>query len=169
VAAVVAWAAYEFGRQSTPPVPTLATTVAAPKAEQRPVAAPVAPIPEPVKAPPKSLQLATVKDGEWKKIGMGCSCSFTQGISRKELLIAGGDDIALFKPNGATRVCALREEQTQEMFDGETTIKCGQSRVHIKTYGKVDPGFDGHSSKARMTVIDNGQQVELSGTFGCAC
>jgi hypothetical protein len=115
------------------------------------------------------LRLATIKDGDWKKIGMGCSCSFTQGIPRKELLIAGGDGVALFKPNGNNRVCSLREEQTQEMFDGETTIKCGQSRVHIKTFGKVEPGFDGHSSKARMTVIDNGQELELTGTFGCGC
>jgi hypothetical protein len=169
VAGVFAWAAYEFGRRSSVPVQSTPVIVVPPKAAQSPSAPSTTPAIEPPKPTQPELRLATIKDGDWKKIGMGCSCSFTQGVPRKELLIAGGDGVALFKPNGNSRVCTLREEQTQEMFDGETTIKCGQSRVHIKTFGEVEPGFDGHSSKARMTVIDNGQELELTGTFGCGC
>ena len=83
--------------------------------------------------------------------------------------MAGGDGFLFFKPNGRSQICPLREEQTQELFNGESVIKCGESRVHLKRFGKVRHAEDGHSSKAKLTVAYHGEETTLTGTLACFC
>lgn len=168
--AAVGSVAFLIGRGSVPharpPAPTVAQSPA-PVVRNAPVAAAPQVVAKPSVRP--AMTLAPIRSADWKRIGMGCSCSFTRGIPRVEYLIAGGDDLLFLRPRGDPRICPMRKEQTQELFDGESTIECGETRVHIKSFGKVQPGFDGHSSKARLTVVDGGQSAELAGTLGCGC
>jgi hypothetical protein len=123
-------------------------------------------------APPKSrvsaaVSLGTIDDTDWQKIGMGCACSFTTGAPRNERLIAGGDGRTFFRLNGKERLCPAPD--TQAMFDGPVAVSCGPTAVQVTPYGKVDPGFDGHSSKARLHIADSAGTLSLTGTWGCGC
>jgi hypothetical protein len=100
---------------------------------------------------------------------VSCGCSFRLPGRSPELLIAGGDDLAVFRPNGSQKVCALKEGDLQAMVDGQARIDCGSSRLLIKEYGEKRPGLDGHSSAAKLTVIYSGAERVFDGTWGCYC
>lgn len=117
--------------------------------------------------PKPSLSLATLKDNDWEKIGMGCSCSFATGAPLEEKLIAGGDGLTFFRLNGKEHLCPAPD--TQAMFDGPVSMSCGSVAVQITPFGEVEPGFDGHSSKARLNLADTAGDVSVTGTWGCGC
>jgi hypothetical protein len=116
-----------------------------------------------------ALALAPVTQADWKKLGVGCVCAFSRSQRSKELFIAGGDDLAIWRPAGDRKVCPLKEEQLQELFDDDAKIQCGSSRIVIRGYGKTTPGFDGHSRQAKLTVYEGGREITLSGHWGCGC
>ena len=118
-------------------------------------------------SPAPSVTLGTIKTSDWKKIGMGCSCSFSVGTPRAEKLIAGGDGMAFFRLNGKDRLCPAPD--TQAMFDGPVSMSCGSATVQVTPFGKVQPGFDGHSSSARLHIADISGSLSLTGTWGCGC
>jgi hypothetical protein len=138
-----------------------------------PKAPPAAPAAAIAKAPAKPTQLAislaAVTEADQEKLGIGCACSFGRTNSSKSLFIAGGDNLAIWRPNGKRKVCPLGEEQLQEMFDDAATIQCGSSRIVIRGRGKVDPGFDGHGRTADLTVFEDGNETKLKGYWGCQC
>lgn len=117
--------------------------------------------------PEPQLSLTTLEQSDWEKIGMGCSCSFTVGIPRQEKLIAGGDGLAFFRLNGDEVLCPAPE--TQAMFDGAVSMSCGATAVQVSPFGEITPGFDGHSSDARLNVASPTGTITLSGTWGCSC
>lgn len=119
--------------------------------------------------PEPALSLAPVTAADWNRLGIGCVCAFSRGRRSKELFIAGGDDLAIWRPAGDRKVCPLREEQLQELFDDDARIECGSSRVVIRGYGKTMPGFDGHSRQAKLTVYEGGEELLLDGHWGCGC
>lgn len=114
-----------------------------------------------------SLKLATLRDSDWEKIGMGCSCSFATGAPLQEKLIAGGDGLTFFRLDGKEHLCPAPD--TQAMFDGPVSMSCGSVAVQITPFGEVQPGFDGHSSKARLNLADAAGNVSVTGTWGCGC
>lgn len=117
--------------------------------------------------PEPSLSLVTLEENDWEKIGMGCSCSFGTGAPLQEKLIAGGDGLTFFRLNGKEHLCPAPD--TQAMFDGPVSMSCGSVAVQITPFGEVQPGFDGHSSKARLHLADTAGNVSLTGTWGCGC
>jgi hypothetical protein len=122
-----------------------------------------------VRVPEPPFRLKPLTEADSNKVGMGCRCSFSMPGSSSELVIAGGDDLAVFRPNGSLRVCALGADHLQAMVDGDARIDCGSSRLLIKEYGPKRPGFDGHSSAAKLTVIHSGGERVFDGTWGCYC
>lgn len=124
-------------------------------------------IASPSPSPSPKLALGTLEEGAWQKIGMGCSCSFTVGIPRKEKLIAGGDGLAFFRLNGEDHLCPAPD--TQAMFDGPVSMSCGSAAVQVTPYGQIQPGEDGHSSSARLNIADTSGTLSLTGTWGCGC
>lgn len=121
----------------------------------------------PSPTPEPSLELATLRDSDWEKIGMGCSCSFATGAPLQEKLIAGGDGLTFFRLDGKEHLCPAPD--TQAMFDGPVSMSCGSVAVQITPFGEVQPGFDGHSSKARLNLADAAGNVSVTGTWGCGC
>jgi len=118
-------------------------------------------------SPSPSINLATLKETDWQKIGMGCSCSFSVGTPGKEKLIAGGDGLTFFRLNGKDHLCPAPD--TQAMFDGPVSMSCGSAAVQVTPFGKVQPGEDGHSSSARLHIADTAGTLSLTGTWGCGC
>ena len=118
-------------------------------------------------SPSPALSLAALKESDWLKIGMGCSCSFSAGTPQKEKLIAGGDGLTFFRLNGKEHICPAPD--TQSMFDGPVSMSCGSAAVQVTPYGKVEPGEDGHSSSARLHIADTSGTLSLTGTWGCGC
>jgi hypothetical protein len=114
-----------------------------------------------------TLTLGSIKETDWQKIGMGCSCSFSVGTPRKEKLIAGGDGRTFFRLNGKDHLCTAPD--IQAMFDGPVSMSCGSAAVQVTPYGKVEPGEDGHSSSARLHIADASGTLSLTGTWGCGC
>lgn len=106
----------------------------------------------PSESPSPSITLGTIKEADWQKIGMGCSCSFSVGTPRKEKLIAGGDGLTFFRLNGKDHLCPAPD--TQAMFDGPVSMSCGSAAVQVTPFGKIQPGEDGHSSSARLHIAD---------------
>ena len=137
-----------------PPVPTPTAKLLSPQ-----------PIASATPVPP--ISLSDLKDDDWQKIGMGCSCSFTAGASSREKLIAGGDGRAFFRIDGEDHLCAAPE--TQSLFDGPVSFSCGSASVKITPYGRTEPGEDGHSSKALLQISIPSAELRASGTWGCAC
>lgn len=155
------WAAAEADANAQfKPVPPFASTTPEPVVSNAARASP-SPTPSP------TIMLGTIKDADWKKIGMGCSCSFSVGMPRKEKLIAGGDGRTLFRLNGKERLCPAPD--TQAMFDGPVSMSCGSAAVQVTPFGKVQPGEDGHSSSARLHIVDTSGTLSLTGTWGCGC
>lgn len=156
--------------QNAPPAPVSAAKPASAEAPKAPPAVPVVPV---VKAPAQpvkpAIYLAAVTEGDRKKVGMGCMCTFSKTQRSENLLIAGGDDFAIWRPNGDRKICPLQDGQLQELFDDDATIQCGSSRVVIKGRGKVDPGFDGHGRAADLTVFEDGEETTLKGRWLCGC
>jgi hypothetical protein len=147
-------------------------------------AVPSTPQPKPVAIAPKSvpavkvpkvekpvqpkLVLSAIVDSDWKKLGMGCACTFEVG--KKALFVTGGDDLAIFRPNGERKICSVSSEQFTQLYENnEGRIDCGGSRISLKGRGEVSPGFDGHATSAKMTAISGGQEVTLSGNWNCGC
>jgi hypothetical protein len=140
----------------------------APSTNASPDSAPsIAASASPNPSPTPTVTLGTIKETDWKKIGMGCSCSFSVGTPRKEMLIAGGDGLTFFRLNGEDHLCPAPD--TQAMFDGPVSMSCGSAAVQVTPYGEVEPGFDGHSSKARLHIADTSGTLSLTGTWGCGC
>lgn len=128
---------------------------------------PVASNAPPSPSPSPSITLATIQETDWQKIGMGCSCSFGTGKPLQEKLIAGGSGLTFFRLNGKEHLCPAPD--TQAMFDGPVSISCGSTAVHVTPYGVVEPGFDGHSSNARLNLVGSNGELGLSGTWQCGC
>ena len=141
------------------PLPSQSLTIAAASAPQQ----------QPATAPEPPFRLKAVTEADWRRLGSGCACTFSLSLRGSDLLIAGGDDVAIFRPNGSQRVCALQEEHLQAMFDGDARIDCGAARLLLKAYGEATPGFDGHSSAAKLTVLYDGSERVFDGQLGCAC
>jgi len=120
-----------------------------------------------IPSPNSSVSLGTIKDADWQKIGMGCSCSFSVGMPREEKLIAGGDGRTFFRLNGTEHLCPAPD--TQSMFDGSVSMSCGPAAVRVSPYGKVKPGYDGHSSSARLHIAHTAGTLSLTGTWSCGC
>lgn len=114
-----------------------------------------------------SFKLATLDEGDWQNLGPGCACTFSVGGLDENKLIAGGDGMTFFRLNGEAHLCAAPD--TQAMFDGAVSFPCGSTAVKITPYGKVEPGFDGHSSKARLSLTNLSGDLSLTGTWGCYC
>lgn len=155
---------------------TGSTPVDPPEARRPPPALQSPPVTvQPKAAPTESrpvkpaLSLSPVTAADWKKLGMGCACAFSRSRRSKELFTAGGDDFAIWRPGGARKVCPLKEDQLQQLFDDEATIQCGSSRIVIRGYGETTPGFDGHSRRAKLTVYEGGEEIVLDGEWGCGC
>lgn len=127
------------------------------------VAATAAPRPNPSPA----ITLGTIEDTDWQNIGMGCACSFSLGSPPKRKLIAGGDGLTFFRLNGRDHLCPAPD--TQAMFDGPVSMACDSAAVQVTPYGTVQPGGDGHSSKARLHITDTSGTISLSGTWECSC
>ncbi len=119
-------------------------------------------------SPPKTeTSLATIADEDWDKIGMGCACSFSEGASDKVRLIAGGDGLAFFRLNKKEYLCSAPDIQT--MFDGPVTMSCRSAKVQVTPFGQSEPGFDGHSTPARIQISDGADIIRLTGKWGCYC
>lgn len=114
-----------------------------------------------------SSSLGALLDSDWEKIGMGCACSFSTGPSLTEVLLAGGHGFSFYRLDGEERLCEAPD--TQELFDGAVSFSCGSARVRIDPSGKVEPGFDGHSSKAKLVINDQSATIDVVGTWSCGC
>lgn len=159
---------HSAGRGQLPPVATVVPRNKAVLAAGKPgttFSSAAAPTSRPV--PPFRLKPVTNEDSD--RVGVGCRCSFSLPGQTAELLIAGGEDLAVFRPDGSRKLCPLKEEQLQAMFDGDVRIDCGTSRVLVKEHGLKTPGLDGHSSAAKVTVIYSGAERQFEGTWGCFC
>jgi hypothetical protein len=103
-------------------------------------------------------------DSDWDNIGMGCGCSFAEGNSRK--LIAGGG-LTFFRLNGKDYSCSAPNAET--LFDGPVSMSCGSTSVNVTPTGNFQPGGDGHSSDARLSIIASTGTLKLRGTWDCSC
>lgn len=138
---------------------------------QHPVT-PISPIVEEPPAPSPSsnlssdpiMSLSTLKDSDWDNIGMGCGCSFADGGSRK--LIAGGG-LTFFRLNGKEYSCSAPDAET--LFDGPVSMSCGSASVNVTPTGNYQPGGDGHSSDARLSITASSGTLKLRGTWDCSC
>jgi hypothetical protein len=133
---------------------------------------------KPVPTPPATIgqaqgvpfNLEAIIDADWDLLGRGCACAFSKSPRSAELLIAGGEDRAIFRIDGIRRICPLQDDHVQQVFDGNATIDCGSSRFHVEAYGPSTPGFDGHGTSARLTVIYEGvERVFGDGYLSCSC
>jgi hypothetical protein len=124
---------------------------------------------EPVRLPSAEPQmvLADLTEADTESLGMGCYCGFD--VDGKEKLVAGGNGVAILRPNGGRELCEIDQDKLQELFDGETTLACGSAQLRITPFGEVTPGEDGHSSRARVRVDQNGASKTFVGDWGCFC
>ena len=160
---------YLLGQRSIEPTTT--QVIATPKKVEAPPVVPFAPtdvVVAPAKQESPKLNLSPIADSDWNKLGMGCACTFE--VAKKAVFVTGGDDKAIFRPNGNRKVCAIGSEQFTQLYENnEGRIECGGARISIKGTGKITPGFDGHGTASRMTVLDGGQEITLSGKWNCGC
>jgi hypothetical protein len=154
-------------------VEVLSATEADANARFKPFAPSASPSPKPVASnaspspsPSPTGTLGTIKDTDWQKIGMGCGCSFSAGVPQKVKFIAGGD-LAFFRLNGSDRLCPAPDTET--LFDGPVSMPCGSETVQVTPYGDIEPGGDGHSSKASLYITDRSGTLSLRGTWTCSC
>lgn len=113
------------------------------------------------------MVLADLTQADTDQLGMGCYCGFDQ--QGKEKFVAGGDGVAILRPNGGRELCEIEQGKLQELFDGETSLACGTANLRITRFGKVTPGEDGYSSRARLRVDQNGNTKTFVGDWGCFC
>lgn len=157
---VVVWGATEADANTKPkPAAASASEVPPPMTAQA--------VPSPTPTPTSNVSLDTLKETDWQKIGMGCSCTFSAGAPAKAKLIAGGDGLAFFRLNGKDNLCTAPDTQT--LFDGPVAMSCGSTAVQVTPFGKIQPGEDGHSSNARLHIADTAGTLSLTGTWGCSC
>ena len=123
--------------------------------------------PSPKINPKTQTVLATLVDSDWDKIGMGCSCSFSEGASEKAKLIAGGDGFAFFRTNKNEHFCPAPDFET--INEGSVKFGCGSAQVQVTPTGESEPGFDGHSVPARLEISEGTDKVRISGKWGCYC
>ena len=116
-----------------------------------------------------AFRLQPVQEADWEKLGSRCNCRFHLGRSSPELLIAGGDNLAIFRPEGERKICPMTEEQFGGMYEGAARIDCGTSQLVIRAYGRTTPGFDAHSTAAKLTVVYGGNERVFDGRFDCGC
>jgi hypothetical protein len=124
---------------------------------------------EPVPLPSAEPQmvLADLTQADTERLGMGCYCGFD--VDGKEKLVAGGNGVAILRPNGGRELCEIDEDKLQELFAGETSLACGSAKLRITPFGEVTPGEDGHSSQARVRIDQNGATKTFVGDWGCFC
>ena len=133
-----------------------------------PKAVPPVEVPKLEKPVQPKLVLSAIADSDWRKLGSGCACTFDVG--KNAVFVTGGDDLAIFRPNGERKICSVSSEQFTQLYESnEGRIDCEGSRISLKGRGEVSPGFDGHATSAKMTVISGGKEVTLSGKWNCGC
>jgi hypothetical protein len=141
------------------------------RSEPVPMPKPVAvePTPTAVSLPASepSMVLADLIKADTDRLGMGCYCGFDQ--HGKEKFVAGGDGVAILRPNDGRELCEIDQDKLQELFDGETSLACGAAKLRITPFGEVTPGEDGHSSRARLRVDYDGATKTFVGDWGCFC
>jgi hypothetical protein len=123
--------------------------------------------PEPLSSAEPPMILADLTQADTDQLGMGCYCGFDQ--RGKEKFVAGGGLVAILRPNGGRELCDIAQDKLQELFEGETSLACGSATLRITPFGKVTPGEDGHSSRARLRVDQNGATETFVGDWGCFC
>jgi hypothetical protein len=124
-----------------------------------------APTPLPSEVPP--MVLGDLAQADTDRLGTGCYCGYD--VEGKEKLVAGGDGVAILRPNGGRELCEVTQEKVQDMFNGETSMVCGSAKLRITPFGEVTPGEDGHSSRARLRVDYDGATRTFVGDWGCFC
>jgi hypothetical protein len=137
-----------------------ATSSAVPKAPASSPTSTASPKPDPQPV------LAQLEDSDWLRIGMGCSCSFSVGGASQPNIIAGGG-LAFFRMNGNEHLCQAPDAQA--LFKGPVSISCPSTVVKLRPFGEVEPGFDGHSSKALLAITGSDGDLTLDGTWDCYC
>ena len=114
-------------------------------------------------------QLSQISQSDWNQLGLGCSCSFVETGANAPILIAGGSERVIIRPGGDQEICSLRSGHMQEMFNGDVTLTCANSRISIREIAEREMNGDGHTSPATMTVQWGGGSQDRSGNWSCAC
>ncbi|WP_439567676.1 hypothetical protein [Sphingopyxis sp.] len=122
--------------------------------------------------PPASIPQATdismdrLTDADSNDLEMGCMGSFTNG--KNDILYVSGGTL-VFRPDGKRVLASVSDAEFQAFASDDATFNAEGYRIRLAPRGATEPGYDGHSVKAVLTVSKGTLATSFNGTWGFGC
>lgn len=144
-----------------PPLPKNSGSSATPAAvEDEEISPPV--------ATPKAADISMdrLTDADSNDLEMGCMGSFTN--DKNDILYVSGGTL-VFRPDGKRILASVSDAEFEAFASDDATFNAEGYRIRLAPRGVTEPGYDGHSVKAVLTISKGTLATSFNGTWGFGC
>jgi hypothetical protein len=75
----------------------------------------------------------------------------------------------IFRPDGKRIIAPISDGEFQAFAGDDATTNIESYRIRLAPRGVSEPGFDGHSVKAVLTISKGTKATSFDGTWGFGC
>lgn len=112
------------------------------------------------------ISMGRLTDADSNDLEMGCMGSFTN--DKNDILYVSGGTL-VFRPDGKRILASIPDAEFQAFASDDATFNAEGYRIRLAPRGVTEPGYDGHSVKAVLTVSKGTLATSFNGTWGFGC
>jgi hypothetical protein len=113
-----------------------------------------------------NISMGQLTDADSNDLEMGCMGSFTNG--KNDILYVSGGTL-VFRPDGKRILASVSDAEFQAFASDDATFNVEGYHIRLAPRGVTEPGYDGHSLKAVLTVSKGTVATSFNGTWGFGC